>query len=1010
MKRFITTGIVAGLFALAFVPSAGATFPGGAGLIAATSDRAGNNDIYTMDRSGGMQTALTTDPGEDFDPAWSPDGTKIAFVSNRDGDNEIYVMNADGTGQTRITTNAGDDMDPAWSPDGQRLAIRRDIGGNNEIFLIDSADGGNPVNLTGNAASDFEPDFSPDGTKIAFQRYTSGSGTGLGNEVMLMNVDGSDQTNLTENDNSINDGRPSFSPDGTEIAFDSNREDSVFQIYTYALADGQITRVISASERYQQPAFAPDGSAIAAQTDGATDPALASIDPLAQTAAAITTGQGEADPSWQADDIAPTVTIDSGPAEGSSSSATDPSFGFSADEPGSTFECQIDDGGFSSCTSPLAASGLVDGPHSFSVRATDIAGNVSEPVSRNFTVDTVAPVVSFDSTPDPVSGESDASFNFSANEPVTGAECNLDGGGWFACSSPVAHVGLTDGPHTFQVRVTDAAGLVSQPVEYSWTIDATPSTATIVSGPENPTAELNAWFQFTSDDPDATFECRIDPGSETAWTPCVSGVGYENLTDGTHLFQVRSVEPAGPGPVAEASWTIDTVAPRLSITAEPASLTTLDDATFEFEMNKPGFTFECQLDADQAQPCSSPHAINGLAVGDHSLLVSALDQNGQVVDSLHRHWQILADPPVATITSDPGAVVASRSSAVKFTADLPEAVFECSFDEGPWSPCTSPAAPTSSDDGPAKFSVRAMLPGESAGPVATTQWVVDTLAPSVTIAGGPDGRGSSSEAGFTISADDPSATVSCRVDDGAWANCPGSLSLTGLADGGHVLRVMASDDAGNTGWARRDWSVDTTGPVASFGSGPEAETSSRSARFTFASSEGGSSFECRLDGGAWEPCTSPRKVDFVKLGTHGFRVRATDDLGNTGQPVARSWKVVEPAPRGLRPKLKTFKRIRLNRRGIARVALVKCPEGRCSVSAPLRLSFRLKGRKFTPGVRSPRGFYRERFSEIMLTLSPGAARVIANHGPARVKLRLKVSSDNGKTVTRTVRVTLTARR
>ena len=57
------------------------------------------------------------------DPAWSPDGTKIAFTTDRDGNFEIYVMNADGTGQTRLTNNAAADDEPAWSPDGSKIAF-----------------------------------------------------------------------------------------------------------------------------------------------------------------------------------------------------------------------------------------------------------------------------------------------------------------------------------------------------------------------------------------------------------------------------------------------------------------------------------------------------------------------------------------------------------------------------------------------------------------------------------------------------------------------------------------------------------------------------------------------------------------------------------------------------------------------------------------------------------------------------------------------------------------------
>src|SRR5947209_5406518 len=75
---------------------------GATGKIAFASDRDGNLEIYIMDVDGGGQTRLTENPGEDYSPAWSPDGKHLAFVSTRDGDAEIYSMNADGTAQTRL--------------------------------------------------------------------------------------------------------------------------------------------------------------------------------------------------------------------------------------------------------------------------------------------------------------------------------------------------------------------------------------------------------------------------------------------------------------------------------------------------------------------------------------------------------------------------------------------------------------------------------------------------------------------------------------------------------------------------------------------------------------------------------------------------------------------------------------------------------------------------------------------------------------------------------------------
>jgi Tol biopolymer transport system component len=174
---------------------------------------------------------LTTNTANDSAPSFSPDLSRIAFVSNRDGNDEIYVMdtadnnsNNDADVQTNLTDTAGPDFDPAWSPDGTKIAFVSSRDGDNfEIFVMD-ADGSDPVNLTNNAASDFVPAWSPDGSKIAFARSLDGNP-----DLYVMNADGSGLKRLTKG--AADDFSPAWSPDGKKIAFDTNRGGGDLEIY-----------------------------------------------------------------------------------------------------------------------------------------------------------------------------------------------------------------------------------------------------------------------------------------------------------------------------------------------------------------------------------------------------------------------------------------------------------------------------------------------------------------------------------------------------------------------------------------------------------------------------------------------------------------------------------------------------------------------------------------------------------------------------------------------------------
>ena len=160
-----------------------------------------------------------------------------------------------------------------------------------------------------------------------------------------------------------------------------------------------------------------------------------------------------------ADSSPPDTSITSGPT-GPTQSA-DASFEFTSDETGSTFECRLDGGAWSTCSSPKTYSGLASGSHTFEVRATDTAFNVDPtPASRSWTYasETTPPETTIASGPSGTTESAVATFEFTSSEPGSAFECQLDGGAWTACSSPRTYSELANGQHTFDVRASDAAG------------------------------------------------------------------------------------------------------------------------------------------------------------------------------------------------------------------------------------------------------------------------------------------------------------------------------------------------------------------------------------------------------------------------------------------------------------------------------------------------------------------------------------------------------------------------
>jgi hypothetical protein len=263
-------------------------------------------------------------------------------------------------------------------------------------------------------------------------------------------------------------------------------------------------------------------------------------------------------------------------------------------------------------------------------------------------------------------------------------------------------------------------------------------------------------------------------------------------------------------------------------------------------------------------------------------------------------------PPETMIDSGPEATTISADATLVFSASEPDSTFECSLDGAAFAGCVSPVGLTGLAVGAHTFAVHAI---DLAGNVDTTpasySWTVepppDTTPPETTIDSGPEATTTSTDATLTFSASEPGSVYACSLDGEAFATCMSPVEYTGLALGAHTFAVQATDPAGNTDSvpASHTWMIepppDTTAPETTIDSGPNATTTSTGATFTFSADEPGSTFECALDGAAFDACGSPVDLSGLAVGAHTFEVRATDAAANVdATPASYTWTISPP--------------------------------------------------------------------------------------------------------------------
>ena len=633
------------------------------------------------------------------------------------------------------------------------------------------------------------------------------------------------------------------------------------------------------------------------------------------------------------DSTGPAVTIDSAPVDPSND--TSPTWTFST-EAGATTECELSGPAgvlspFAGCISPAVfdLSGQPEGDYTLTVRATDAAGNVGASVTSSFTLDATLPAVpSITDGPADPGNDTTPTWQFTS-EAGTTTECELSGPGGFligfaSCSSPQQYdlSGELDGQYTFRVQARDGAGNVGAPATDTYTLDTTdPADPIIDSSPSSPGSSTAPSWTFTTE-PGTSAECEL--AGVSTFQACTSPAVYDlsGEPDGPYTFSVRAVDAAGNRSGADSdTYTLDTTAPDVTITVSPASPSNGRTPSWEFS-TEAGASTECEL-SDAAgvvippAPCTSPvqYDLTGFADGPYTISVRAIDAVGNIgLPDTDTFVLDTAGPDVAS----PRGRRRNPSDATPtwdFTTE-PGATTECELSDGagvmdPYAPCDASVTYdlSAEADGPYSVSVRATDAAGNVGPPSTAGFTLDRSGPDVDITSSPTSPSTSRSPSWSFTTE-AGATAQCQLSGpGGYLSIqspctsPVSFDLTGQPDGDYSLSIQATDPAGNPGApAGAVYTLDTTLPAPpNITSAPTSPGNSLGPSWGF-TAEAGAGTQCELTGPGYSspfaPCTSPESFSLAgeSDGVYTFRVRATDQAGNTGPDATSDYTLDTTGP------------------------------------------------------------------------------------------------------------------
>jgi hypothetical protein len=463
---------------------------------------------------------------------------------------------------------------------------------------------------------------------------------------------------------------------------------------------------------------------------------------------------------------------------------------FTSDQAGSTFECSVDSGPWSSCTTPLTLAGLTGGAHTVDVRATSALTGQGAAARGTFIVD-LAPRATIDSGPTAGSTwpSTQVTLALGSDDPGATFQCSLDGTTFSACTDTPTFT-IPNGPGQIWVRAVSAAhGTGPVVTTGAFTVAQAAPRIFLANLPGAFTYDP-VTFDVTTDDPQATVTCSLDGSTPV---PCSGSQSYAALANGPHTVTVVAAD-AATGSTSQSFSFTSVTAPTVTITSAGIAGA---DATVTFTGSN-ATAYECSLDGGAWSACTSPATFAGLPTGTHVVSVrgigpagpGAADQTGPMTTG-----------SLTTFTTAPTGTVIRTTQTFAIPA-VPGATYECAIDGGAFVTCTNPADLTFSL-GTHTVQMRAVVLAVAQSPATTTFTVVSSF---VALTSAPPVKASVKTATFTF-AGAAGLTFQCGLD-GGWAPCTSPATYAGLTNGLHTFRVRVVDSSGAFGSAMTySWQV-----------------------------------------------------------------------------------------------------------------------------------------------------------------------------------------------------------